>query len=195
MKVWLAADLLATRAAQGRALTAYETMRMTSMIRLSDDNAAEVIWRWMGSDASIRKMIATCRLTDTRVSPEWCSLTQIASRDLAGLGNCIVPGTGKFLSLEVGAPLLALMRSVEESDAFGIQQAYPAGAGVRIAVKNGWTEHGGTGLWNVDCLGIWGPGDRWVLAVTTRFPIERGLDYGAAVCRRVTGAIIPATRG
>ena len=114
--------------------------------------------------------------------------------DLAALGNCIVPGAGKFLSPKVGAPLLALMRSVEESNAFGIQQAYPAGAGVRSAVKNGWTEHGGTGLWNFNCLGIWGPGDRWVLAVTTRFPIERGSDYGAAVCRRITGAILPATR-
>jgi hypothetical protein len=149
-----------------------------------------VIWRWLGADSTIAKMIKVCRLQDTRVYPAWWSLTQISSRDLARLGDCIVPGRGKFLSPAVGAPLLALMRSVDRSNAFGIAEARPAGSRP-VAVKNGWTEHGGTGLWNVNCLGIWGPNDRWVLAVTTRYPIERGLGYGAAVCRRVTTTLLP----
>jgi Beta-lactamase enzyme family len=188
VKTWLAADLLHQR---GGDLTAYERARMTSMIRLSDDNAAEVIWRWMGSDASIRRMIKVCGLQDSRVYPEWWSLTQISSRDLARLGVCILPGKGQYLSASESAQLFALMRSVDESNAFGIQQAYPAGKGVRIAVKNGWTEHGGTGLWNVNCLGIWGKDNRYVLAVTTRYPLEKGLDYGAGVCRTVTATLFP----
>lgn len=193
VKAWLAADLLATRARQGTSLTPYETARMTSMIRESDDNAAAVIWRWLGADASIRDMITTCRLQDTTVYPSWWSKTEISSRDLARLGDCIIPGKGKLLSPQVGAPLVKLMRSVDVSNAFGIQQASPAGKGVRIAVKNGWTEHG-TGQWNVNCLGIWGPGSRWVLAVTTRFPIANGLGYGADVCRRITTALFPLVR-
>ena len=79
VKAWLAADLLATRARQGAALTAYETMRMTRMIRESDDNAAEVIWRWLGADNAIRDMIRTCRLQDTKVFPDWWSKTRISS--------------------------------------------------------------------------------------------------------------------
>jgi hypothetical protein len=193
VKAWLAADLLATRARAGRKLTPYETRRMTSMIRLSDDNAAEVIWRWLGADDAIEDMIETCGLVDTAVYHDWWSKTQISSRDLARLGDCIIPGKGKFLSPQVGAPLLALMRSVDPSNAFGIQQAQPAGRGVRIAVKNGWTEHG-TGQWNVNCLGIWGPGNRWVLAVTLRYPIANGLDYGADVCRRVTTSLFPLVK-
>ena len=62
-------------------------------------------------------------------------------------------------------------------------------------MKNGWTLHGsseGT-VWNVNCLGIWGTGNRWVLAVTTRFPASRGLDYGAGLCRRITAAVFPLT--
>jgi hypothetical protein len=195
IKAWLAADLLATRAAAGAELTPYETARMTAMIRLSDDNAAEVIWRRLGADRSIADMIRICRLQDTTVYPGWWSKTEISSRDLARLGDCIVPGNNKFLSPTVGAPLLALMRSVDPTNAFGIQQVSPAGRGVRIAVKNGWTEHGsadGT-VWNVNCLGIWGAGNRWVLAVTTRYPATNGLDYGAGVCRRVTRAILPLT--
>jgi hypothetical protein len=127
------------------------------------------------------------------VYPDWWSKTEISARDLARLGDCIVPGKNKFLSPSVGAPLLALMRSVDPTDAFGIQQANPAGPGVRIAVKNGWTEHGsaeGT-VWNVNCLGIWGAGNRWVLAVTTRFPATNGLAYGAGLCRQVTRAVLP----
>jgi beta-lactamase family protein len=192
VKAWLAADLLATRARQGTSLTAYETARMTSMIRESDDNAAAVIWRWLGADQSIADMIRTCRLQDTRVYDDWWSKTEISSRDLARLGDCIVPGKGKFLSPQVGAPLVKLMRSVEDSNAFGIQQASPAGKGVRIAVKNGWTVHGSG--WNVNCLGIWGPGSRWVLAVTTRFPVADGLGYGADVCRRVTASLFPLVK-
>jgi Beta-lactamase enzyme family len=196
IKAWLAADLLATRARAGVPLTAYETMRMTAMIRESDDNAAAVIWRWLGADASIADMIRTCRLQDTTVYPSWWSKTEISARDLARMGDCIAPGKGKLLSPTVGAPLLALMRSVDPTNAFGIQQVSPAGAGVRIAVKNGWTEHGtsaGT-VWNVNCLGIWGSGNRWVLSVTTRYPVGNGLDYGAGVCRQVTRAVLPLTR-
>jgi hypothetical protein len=193
IKAWLAADLLATRAAEDDDLDPYETARMTAMIRLSDDNAAEVIWRWLGGDDSIEDMIEICRLQDTTVYPGWWSKTEISARDLARLGDCIVPGKNKFLSPAVGAPLLALMRSVDPTNAFGIQQANPAGPGVRIAVKNGWTEHGSSdgGVWNVNCLGIWGTGNRWVLAVTTRFPATNGLDYGAGVCRQVTRAVLP----
>ena len=196
VKAWLAADLLATRARQGTGPTAYETARMTAMIRSSDDNAAEVIWRWLGADNAIRDMIRTCRLQDTRVFPDWWSKTRISSRDLARLGDCIVPGPGKFLSPQVGAPLIRLMRSVDKDNAFGIAQAAPAGQGAPVAVKNGWTQHGGGagGQWNVNCLGIWGPGSRWVLAVTTRYPIGNGLGYGAAVCRRVTTALFPLVR-
>jgi hypothetical protein len=195
IKAWLAADLLATRAAEGVRLTPYETARMTAMIRLSDDNAAEVIWRWLGADRSIADMIRICRLQDTTVYPGWWSKTEISSRDLARLGDCIVPGKNKFLSPTVGAPLLALMRTVDPTNAFGIQQARPAGPGVRVAVKNGWTEHGSSDgtVWNVNCLGIWGTDNRWVLAVTTRFPATNGLDYGAGLCRQVTRAVIPLT--
>lgn len=195
VKAWLAADLLATRARQGTGLTAYETARMTAMIRSSDDNAAAVIWRWLGADNAIRDMIRTCRLQDTRVFHDWWSKTQISSRDLARLGDCIIPGKGKFLSPQVGAPLIRLMRSVDEDNAFGIAQAVPAGK-APVAVKNGWTQHGGGagGQWNVNCLGIWGPGSRWVLAVTTRYPVGNGLGYGAAVCRRVTTTLFPLVK-
>jgi hypothetical protein len=195
VKAWLAADLLATATAQKRRLTAYERARLTAMIRVSDDDAAEVIYQQLGSDASIRRMIRTCRMTDTRVYPSRWSLTQISSRDMVRLGACLAPGPGKPLTRSASQQLLTLMRTVTPSNAFGIPAAQPAGRGVRIAVKNGWTQHGGTGLWNVNCLGIWGPELRWVLAVTQRFPAERPMEYGADFCRRVAAELFPRTPG
>jgi hypothetical protein len=195
VKAWLVADLLATATAQRRQLSDWEQRRMAAMIRISDDDAAEVIWRSLGGDASIKRMIKVCRLTDTEPYPGRWSLTQISSRDMARLGACLAPGPGKLLTRSTSAELIRLMRSVEGSGAFGIQSAEPAGKGVRLAIKNGWTEHGGTGLWNVNCLAMWGPDLRWVLAVALRYPIPLGLSYGADVCRRVTTALFPDPPG
>jgi hypothetical protein len=33
-----------------------------------------------------------------------------------------------------------------------------------------------------------------VLAVTMRYPIARGLDYGAQVCRQVTASLFPLVK-
>jgi hypothetical protein len=35
--------------------------------------------------------------------------------------------------------------------------------------------------------------DRYTLAVLTRYPIARGQDYGAGVCRDVTAALLAGT--
>jgi len=194
IKVWLAADLLSTFNDEIELLP-WRRALMARMIRYSDDEAAEKIYRSLGRDSSIRRMIATCRLTDTTVHSGWWSLTQMSARDMARLGSCVAPGPHHPLSDRAGAELLGLMRSVVPSGAFGIPAAEPAGHGVEIAVKNGWTEHGRTGLWNVNCLGMWGPGVRWVLAVTTRYPRLRGLAYGADICARVTRALFRASDG
>jgi hypothetical protein len=196
IKVWLAADLLhAVRTGRLGPLGGYEQGLLQTMIRNSDDDAAEVIYRWLGENASIRRMISTCRLTDTSVTPARWSLTKMSARDMARLGDCVLPG--RRLDRSGGAALLNLMRTVSMDGDFGIQDAEPAGKGVRLALKNGWTAHGGTdsGSWNVNCLAMWGPGaaptltPRWVLAVTTQYPQRRGQQYGATICRRVAAAL------
>ena len=54
-------------------------------------------------------------------------------------------------------------------------------------MKNGWTAHSATGKWNVDCVASWG---HYTLAVLTRYPMARKLDYGATVCRDVTATVL-----
>jgi len=60
-------------------------------------------------------------------------------------------------------------------------------AGTEFAVKNGWTAHSASGKWNVDCVASW---NHYTLAVLTRYPVGRKLDYGATVCRDVTSTLL-----
>jgi hypothetical protein len=190
IKVWLAADLLMhVRQGFRPPLSNAERARVARMIRLSDDEAAQQIYLELGGDASVRRMIGTCRLTDARLHPAWWSLTQVSARDLISLGVCVGPG-GVLDPVDSGQ-LLELMRSVAPSNAFGIAEALPAGERGTAAVKNGWTAHSATGLWNVNCLAVWGPASRWVLAVTSAYPMGLGQGYGAETCRRVTAALFP----
>jgi len=173
VKAWIAADYL--RGLGSRAPSAGEVGLLRRMIRDSDDDAAEILYQRRGSDAVIRRMIATCGLTDTRIHSEWWSLTEISARDAARVGACVadggpaVPWTGW---------LLDEMRQVRGEGRFGIIEVQP------VPVKNGWTAWGGS--WRVNCLGV---ADGWTLAVLTRYPTGMGLAHGAARCREVASSL------
>jgi hypothetical protein len=186
VKVWIAADfMLGVQATQRTSLTAYERSLISRMIRVSDDQAAETVYQVRGRDNVIRRLIRTCGLTDTYIGkPGRWSWTKMSPRDAVRMGACVQPG--RNLWPIYGNFLFGEMRAVAASNAFGIQQAYPAGNGVRIAVKNGWTAHGATSSWNVTCLGIWGAGNRWLLAIESRYAVRLGLAYGAATCQETT---------
>jgi len=186
IKVWIAADLIMGVQQTGRTtLTAYERSLISKMIRYSDDQATENVYRLRGRNEVINRLIRICGLTDTYIGKtnRW-SWTKMSPRDGVRMGLCIMPA--KHLWTPYANYLLGEMRSVAPSNAFGIQQAYPAGDGVRIAVKNGWTAQGALSIWNVNCLGIWGAGNRWLLVVETRYPVNLEQGYGAITCQETT---------
>jgi hypothetical protein len=184
IKAWLAADYLAGREPTGQGLGDYARDRIRNALRVSDDAAAEWLYRSRGGDAAIRRMINTCRLTRTSVQPGNWALTPVTARDAARLGGCLADGTASGPRWRDW--LLWEMRQIAPSNAFGIRQAFPPEVAGRIAVKNGWTPRSDTGLWHVNCLGLW---DHWSLAVLVRYPIRLGLGYGAAACRDVAGQL------
>jgi hypothetical protein len=181
IKVWIATDFLMDAEASGRQVTAAEQERLRKMIHFSDDQAAQWAYTSRGSDLVIKRLISTCKLNDTRATPNWWSKTQISARDAALMGDCVL--NGKLLGPHWHDWLLGQMRGVDPSNAFGIAEA-PALAGKGIAIKNGWTEHGmGTrSVWAVNCLAVWGD---WSLAVLTNYPAELGQGHGADICREV----------
>lgn len=180
VKVWLAADHLARAEARRQEPSGSRLRQLSTMIRDSDDGAAQTVWRLNGGDSVIRRMIKTCSLTDTEVHPGWWSKTMMSARDAVRLGSCVADGS--ILGPEWTEWLLAEMRQVRGEGDFGIGEAVPPRVDARLAVKNGWTLHGFDGQWRVNCLAIH---DDWVLAVMTRYPARLGLDHGADVCSGV----------
>ncbi len=187
VKAWLSADYLA---GLRHGLDDHAADRIRNALRVSDDDAAEWLYQARGGDATIRRMIDTCRLTGTRPTPGNWALTWITAQDAARLGDCLADGTASGPRWRDW--LLWEMRQVAPSNAFGIRDAFPPREAAGIAVKNGWTDRSDTGLWHVSCLGIW---HRWSLAVLVRYPIRLGLGYGAAACRDITRQVFPGRTG
>lgn len=192
IKVWLAGELLRAAAEDGRAEPLpWQRTQVKRMIRHSSDSVAESVYQRFGSDTSIRRLIRECDLLDTELgTPGYWARTQMSSRDAVRMLECVLL-SDRILPATMRQYLLSEMRRVDRADAFGIQDAYPAGPGVRIAVKNGWTANSPTGKWNLNCTGIWGPDQRWVLAVMTRYDIGRGQQHGVEICTEVTKALFP----
>ena len=179
IKAWIAADYL--RRQGGTAPTKTRLGELSTMIRDSDDDAAEDIYQAGGADAVIQRMIKTCRLTDTSIFEGWWSRTQMSARDTVRMGQCIADG--RAAGSRWTGWLLNEMRQVRGDGRFGVVDVLPADVAARTAIKNGWTEIGDDDSWHVNCLAIM---DRYVVAVLMRYPTRLGLDYGAGVCGDVT---------
>jgi hypothetical protein len=182
VKAWLAADNLSRSAAAGRQPS---LNLIVPMILDSDNNAAETIYLNDGGDATIRRMIQTCRLTDTTIHSAWWSLTMMSARDAVQLGRCIADGTAA--GPQWTKWLLDEMRQVRGEGRFGIISGVPSSTAATLAIKNGWTLHVDDGKWHVNCLAI---DSNWVMAVMLTYPGSRGLSYGASACASVAKQVL-----
>jgi hypothetical protein len=182
IKAWIAADYLRVARDQGRAVTAAEQADITAAVRRSDNGAAERLYRALGRDAVLRHLGPVCGVSVSTTHPAYWSLTQITAVDATRIFACVLrtaPGHPG------GDGLLADLRSVDAAGSFGIKSALPATT--RVALKNGWMPHAGSGKWNVNCVASW---DGYVLAVLTRYPVSRPLAYGAGVCLDLAAELV-----
>jgi hypothetical protein len=184
IKAWISADYLRDAQEDGRSLSASQLALMDRAIRASDDQAAETMYRSLGRDQIFTDLARTCGVRVATSRPFYWSFGQITADDATRILGCVLDKAPRYRN---GDRLLDDLHHVDADGAFGIPQAL--GPGVPVAVKNGWTAHGDTGKWNVNCVAAW---DHYTLAVLTRYPIGRGLDHGAGVCRDVTAAVLRA---
>ncbi|MCO1575972.1 serine hydrolase [Crossiella sp. SN42] len=184
VKAWIAFDFL-NGLGQAKPSPA-DLTNLHRMIHVSDDQAAQRLYRQRGSDQVILRLIRTCGLTGTTIKTGWWSKTRMTADDATRMGQCLFDG--RHLSPQWTKWLREEMRNVDPSNAFGIAQA-PGLAGKPLAIKNGWTEHGATGNWAVNCLAVW---EDKVLAVLASYPAKLGQSHGASVCRQVAEQLFPA---
>jgi (2Fe-2S) ferredoxin len=145
------------------------------------------LYRALGADAVIRDLKSVCQVTVATSRRGYWSYTQITAEDATRILDCVLRKAPTYTD---GRVLIDALHGVDPEDRFGIPEALPSGT--TVAVKNGWTAHSATGLWDLNCVASW---DHYTLAVLTRYPIARGQDYGAGVCKDVTSTILGAQAG
>lgn len=184
IKVGIAADFLHGLELENRDPSESQHDDLGSMLRDSDNDAAERLYRARGGDAVLKRLTATCGLRETTSKPGWWSETQMTAVDAARLGGCIAQG--KVTDPAWVAWILEQMRQVTGVGRFGFVETWPVDRGRPLAIKNGWSlrEDG----WHVSCLAI---ADWWTMAALVRYPAELGLVYGATVCADVAAALAP----
>jgi hypothetical protein len=181
VKAWLAADYLRQAAQRGEKPTAGRLRQLSIMIRDSDNQAAEAIYRLNGSTSSIQRLIRTCGLKNSTAVPGLWSDTRMSASDAVRMGACLADG--RAAGPRWTKWVLDEMRQVRGDGRFGVVDALPDDVAVTTAIKNGWLLRDEDGLWHVNCLAI---GDGWALAVMLRYPGSLGFEHGGTVCRSVT---------
>lgn len=190
IKSWIVADYLRRAAEAGQTPSDAKLADATQIIRDSDNTRAEQFYNGVGRAASIKRLISTCKLTDSKVASDggW-SRTMLSPRDTARLGLCI--DDGRAAGPKWTKWLLNEMRLVRGVGDFGIRKAFPTKVQKTIAIKNGWIDRQREQEMHINCLAI---GDTWTMGVMVRYPINMGYDYGMKNCQKITEALLrPAT--
>jgi hypothetical protein len=186
IKSWIVADYLRRTANAGQTPSDAKLDDLTRIIRDSDNTRTEQLYTQIGRAASIKRLLSTCELTDSKVSSDlgW-SRTELSPRDTARLGNCIAEGTAAGPKWTKW--LLGEMRQVRGAGDFGIRKAFPAAEAKKIAIKNGWVDRTREQEIHVNCLAI---GDTWTMGVMLQYPINKGYEYGMKNCEKITEALL-----
>ncbi len=193
IKAGIAGDYLRRLAESGQRPSRDILNELTLMIVDSHDGIAEKYYRRGGGDAVITRLIARCGLRSVRLRSGWWSLTAVTPADSVRYGLCVADGRAAGLTWTPW--LLSTMRKVrggvddqvstaKQGGRWGVISGLPAELAARVAIKNGWTLHAGTG-WHVNCLAIH---PDWILVVQLR--TGRSLDRSAAMCADVARALL-----
>ncbi|MFC0007860.1 hypothetical protein [Micromonospora siamensis] len=189
IKAWIVADYLRRTAEAGDTPSDARLADATKIIRDSDNTRAEQFYNLVGRSPSIKRLIATCDLTDSKPAADggW-SRTNLSPRDTARMGLCIKDG--RAAGPKWTKWLLNEMRLVRAPGDFGIRKAFPAAEQKKIAIKNGWIDRQREQEDHINCLAI---GDTWTMGVMVRYPINLGFEYGMQNCQKITKALLRPT--
>jgi hypothetical protein len=189
IKSWIAADFLRRSAERGETPSSARMAQVSTMIRDSNNEAAQSLWEAIGGAPAIDRLIDICKLTDSSGYKNLWSNTRLSPRDITRLGACIADG--RAAGPKWTKYLLNEMRHVRGTGDFGIRKAFPASEQKQIAIKNGWVDRQATQEYHVSCLAI---GDGWTMGVMARYPINLDYVYGAKICQQVSEQLIAAAK-
>ncbi|MEV8549993.1 serine hydrolase [Streptomyces glaucescens] len=194
-KVNILVALLLQAQDQGRDLTAGERRAAEAMIRTSDNDAANLLWRVIGKGEGLDAANELLGLSSTHGGPgnHW-GLTRTTATDQVRLLRCIfhhcateAARTREGLDPESKAYVRELMGDIEEGQDWGVSAASP-----RWSLKNGWLQRTRTGRWVINSIGqVTLHGRRYLVSVlSSGNASERD---GISLIERAARAAIDAT--
>lgn len=195
IKVPILCAVLAAHHGDPAALSSKERADADLMIRRSDNDATSRFWRALGGPRVIAYLQRAAGTRDARIAPEnpqWWGYTHVTAADMAAVLYGVA--SRRLLPMPACDYVLSEMRQVIPEQRWGIPDGCPTPAAV--AVKNGWYPEENEGkVWRVHSTGVapaGGAPDRAVIAILTRYPLERGMAYGQETCRLVASEILRA---
>jgi beta-lactamase class A len=155
-KVDILAALLLQAQDEGRRLTAEERRTAEAMIKTSDNDAADLLWRDIGEGRGLDAANERLGLSSTRGGSgvHW-GLTQTTAKDQIRLlqsvfshGPADSARSHEGLNAEARRYIRELMRDIAEGQDWGV-----SAASSRWSLKNGWLKRSTTGLWVINSIG------------------------------------------
>ncbi len=160
-KLEMVASLLSRNESHAISLTADDRDLMHRMLNVSDDNAADALWKRYGG-ASFAQDLGRFGMTSstfrTPQSPYWGWMRTTAA-DLDRLINAALAQ----LNPADRTYLIGEMRSVGSDQQWGVWGAGPA---AQPGNKDGWSPDNPDGSWLDNSVGFVGPDQRYTLAIT-----------------------------
>ncbi|MFC4035297.1 serine hydrolase [Streptomyces polygonati] len=153
VKVDILATLLLQHQHAGTNLSAGQRNLATSMIEVSDNDAAEALWEAIGGAPGLGSANATLGLRHTVGGDgDLWGLTQTTAADQLTLLRAVFGAGGSPLSAASRTYMKSLMTSISAGQRWGVSAADSDDAG--YALKNGWLQRSATGLWDINSIGL-----------------------------------------
>ncbi|MFH8342327.1 serine hydrolase [Streptomyces sp. AM6-12] len=151
VKVDILAALLLKAQDEHRTLTDEERGHAEPMIRRSDNEAANALWKEIGRAPGLTAANDRLGLTSTTAGPggKWGLTRTTASDQIRLLRAVFDDGAPTPLTDDARAYIRTLMAGVLPEQSWGVSAVNAAGT----ELKNGWLQRTTTGLWDVNSIG------------------------------------------
>nr|WP_206314444.1 serine hydrolase [Streptomyces coryli] len=189
VKVDILAALLLQHQARGTEPTRGQRELAADMIRSSDNDATDVLWRAIGGAAGLDAANKTLGLSGTSAGQagRW-GLTQTVPADQVRLLRAVF-GEDSPLSAESRAFIGGLMGRIVPGQDWGVPAA--AAPEAPRVVKNGWLRRSTTELWDINSIGLVAYDGHLVL-VAVLSADQPTREAGIALVERAAAAAVPA---
>lgn len=197
IKVGILAALLLQAQDEDRELTAAERWNAEAMIRTSDNEAANVLWRAIGEAEGLDAANERLGLSSTQGGPgkRW-GLTRTTATDQVKLLRAVFSRgpvdsarSPEGLSQSSRAYIRDLMGQIAQDQDWGVSAAGSPGS--RWALKNGWLQLSTTDLWVINSVGqVTVRGRRYLVSVLSGGNASMG--SGISLVERAARAAIGA---